>query len=215
MPIYIPVAAFQSIRDKVRDETLDKAGTRWTDKELDTYINQAQLAYARRTHCLTGKVEVYFDGLNTIFQTPDNYIKATSFVNPDLIPIPLIEWKILAAKYSPRFLDDTSTQFLYCCFDYESWNRFRFYPNPEVTAGTKLGLLTYARKPKKDVLEISNEDALVNYSLFKSYLKERNAKYLKKAVAYRAKYTALVPKSKSRSTRTVTQQSRKRKARFF
>tara|TARA_R110002074_G_scaffold151695_2_gene305513 strand:+ start:3201 stop:3848 length:648 start_codon:yes stop_codon:yes gene_type:complete len=213
---YTAIAGFKAIRDKVRQETLDVAGTRWTDEELDTYINIAQESYARRTKSLTGSVDVYFDGLNDIFQVPTNYIRATKFQLPDTKEeIPLTSWKVLSSKFTPKFLNDTNSDIYYCCFDYESWNRFRFYPNPSVDAGTLLGTLSYARKPVKDVIEIRNQEALVAYVLFRSYLKERNAKFLKKASEYRTEFERHLPKSKSRSTKTMSRQSGARSGRFF
>lgn len=200
------VAAFATIREMIRRDTLDDPGTRWTDDELDSYINTAQEVYARRTGFLTSEFDVYHNGIDFIYQTPADYIRANEFIvnNDNRTNLDIVDWKILAADFSPKFISSQTDEILYACFNYEGWNRFRFYPNTTQPAGTLLGTLKYSRLPVRDTLEIKNIETIADYALFLVYLKERNARYLRKAQEYKRKFERAFQKYKARSTGTLT-----------
>ena len=178
------VKAFQTIRDRVRRVTRDYAGTRWSDTELDGYINNAQAAYCYRTRTLEVSYEVTYEGTD-IFILPKDYIEALRFELPeDGKTLPIISWKILAEKYGATFLEHRNSEVYHLYFDYESWNRFRFYPNPDMELGTVMGTLHYYRYPEQDVIEIEDIEALVYYALFCCYLKESDQGQRAKAIKY-------------------------------
>jgi len=211
------VAAFQVVRDMIRRELLDSIGSRWTDDELDVYINIAQEVYARRTKVLKGEINIFHNGIDFIYQTPADYLEATSFVLDDSVKtnIPITSWKFIAERHSPKWLTDQSDQPKYIVFDYEVWNRFRLYPNTNKVADTLLGTLKYSRLPAADTLEINNLQTIMYYALFRAYLKERGGRYLFKAQKYKRLFESEFQKYKSRSTGTLKSKAAYRKVRTF
>jgi hypothetical protein len=213
------VAAFANIRSMVRRETTDTRGTRWTDDELDKYINIAQETYVRRTGALVSTYDVYSDGITNIFEAPSDFIRPREFiVNNELkTTIPITDWKKLDEAYTPKFLSDTNSFGgpYNICFNFESWNKFTFYPVQDVAQGTLIGTLKYVRKPVIDTLEVNNDETIANFTLYRIYLKERNSRYLKKALKYKLKFGNMYQKMKSRSSGSIKQKAAYRSGRFF
>ena len=192
----MPVEAFRSIRDRVREVTRDYAGARWSDDELDTYINYGQSVFCRRTRTLEKSLDIYYQNA-PLFGLQNDYIDAIRFeLAGSGRCLCFVSWTILAEQYGPQFLSHKGSDLYYLYFDYDNWRQFRFYPNPDVPEGAFLGTLHYYRLPMKDVLEVDDVDALVQYVLFSCYIKESDKGMKAKAARYYDAFMKRIPENK-------------------
>ena len=159
---------FYGIRERLRTKLKDANKIRWSDAELEKYINEGQEEYAERAYCLIGTADI-IGVSNGVYSVPADFLAFIKFTY-DGRDIPCVTWDSLLDWYSNDFLTTTDSSVSYICFDLHSWNQFRIYPNQ--ADGASSGTLYYARKPVANTLEVSNWQAVYQYALAQCYLRD-------------------------------------------
>jgi len=168
---------------KIRDVLNDTESLRWSDAELGLYINEAQRRYAlvSKEFIATSTITAT---ATSIINMPVDFISFVRFVDINNKDIPCLSWIDLNYNYNPLFISDTDGDLLAVCFDYESWNKMRTYPNK--TSGI-IGTLTYSRFPADNTIEAKYTLPLIYYATAKAYLRD-GTEYVTKAFEYLAKF---------------------------
>lgn len=159
------VSAFSEIRNRLRREIRDDAGTLFTDSKLDEIINESQREYSLYGETLTGEYPVETNE-SGIYKVPNDFIRPLSFVNARGTELEQVSWEYLDERY-PDFRKIEGSEPEYICFDFDGFGEFRLFPKTE--AGKPAGTLHYVRLAHSDVLEGSNLSAVLNHALFQVF----------------------------------------------
>lgn len=199
------VSSFIQIRKKIRESIRDLDGIVWDDTALDTIVNNAQREYSFLSGSLLFSFQVTATE-NGVVSAPFDYIMPVRFTRTDGLDVPFVSWKYLNNLY-PDFRKRKGNYLQGIVTDLDGFRKIRLYP--VLPNGVKAGTLYYKRFPKKDVLETTNVDAIVQHCLFQVFLLANN----KASGMYYQKFTDLVNAEKS----LQRSMSRRRQARgrFF
>ena len=195
---------FESIRKEIRLENGDIDGIRWSDDELDIYINEAQREYAYKTLAFSKEIPFTLEAYTDLLPVPSDYIMAEKVV---------VKNREMPVYDKGRAIDDYNVDFMRrsdrvraVSFSFDSWNLVRFIPTPQESLA---GVLFYKRLPVKDKLEVTNTDILMLYSLFQCYLRESD---IEKASHYLGLFEKMLVKDERGS---VKRGKNKRRGVFF
>lgn len=123
------VEAFANLRSRIRLTLQDSDGSRWDDDELDSYIQEAQLEYARRTDILKDETVITARENQEIYNFPEAALSITRIEdsNGDALERTTSSW--LRNAFGSRFLLTTGPP-THIYSDLDAEDKFRFYPRP-------------------------------------------------------------------------------------
>jgi len=192
---------YADIIKEIRKDINDPEGNRWSDLEIQSYIDLGQKKISIASLSLEAELDYIGDSSKGAYVLPADFLEFTAFLLPNGIPIDLISAETLNADNTAKFLyDQTSQTPVALCLDFGSWDEIRFYPSP--VTGVAIGSLKYKRLSVDGVIEIDNLDALVNYSLFRMYAKEKDKKSAQRAGEFLDQFDKI--ERRERVTRTGT-----------
>lgn len=179
----------QQLKDKVYEE-LDiyaSAPTYWTEAEITSYINEAQIEFNKKSKQYTD-VETYTVNSNNLYDMPSNSMYIIEGWYDTEYELKLNDNQELAQRTS---LDEGTPE--YMVIDKRESQKFRLYPN--ATDTTKTFEVIYAKIPT-DLSNDADEPpfykishfALVDYALYKCWIREGKNKDTGKATFYYNKF---------------------------
>lgn len=153
------------MKKRLRETFRDEYGIQWSDALLDEILYEAQREYALNSGGLVGRYEIIATG-SPVLSLPEDFFQAIEIISVDGTPIPIVSFRKLAEDHGD-FREDKGSEAQYCCFNFDSFGKFRLYP--QVPSGTKVGTLYYKRFPKADEWVCRNSVAIEQYALFLMY----------------------------------------------
>jgi len=146
----MPASAFASIRQRLRYQLQDAAGTYWPDDELDDYINDGQLEYVRGSRCLVKQITAAIGGTVEVMAFPTDFLDLIRIVNSSGDDLAKTHWDALRMNFGDNFLETTGVP-RHIFGDLSGENQFRLYPNPGgVETYTELGAIVYFEQGEFD-----------------------------------------------------------------
>jgi hypothetical protein len=189
----------------------DPNGNRWKDAEITKYIDIAQRRISVMSLCLEGSIDYIGDSSLGAYALPEDFLEFTGFTIPNGNPVCLQSFNTLDDYYTAKFLYSQTDQTpIGVCLDFGSWNEVRFYPSP--TDGVAIGNLKYKRLSTDGIIEIDEKDALVNYSLFRMYIKQHDKQSVQKSILF---YEKFAKRERELLVRRKTDYKRKIHGTFF
>lgn len=166
----------------------DSAATRWTEDEIRGYIDQGQRMFSTNSLSLEGVQDYIGDSsLDNEYPLPDDFLEFISFIVPKGSNAPLVSTKTLVENNTYKFLTAyTGNEINSICLDFGSWNKMRFYPNPE--HNLIVGTLRYKRLARAKHIEIEDEEPLNFFALSRMYLKEKTKEGFKRSTFFYNKF---------------------------
>lgn len=119
------------LRNSLRLLLQDETASKWSDTDLDTWLNEAQLTYVKKTGSLRQVMEIYPDASSGEYLYPDNFLEFVYGYNYNNLPIIPSTYNNLAANLGDGF-DDIEGDPEYIFDDDADDNSYHLYPTPVV-----------------------------------------------------------------------------------
>lgn len=171
-------SSFKKLRSEIRTDFRDELGSMFSDEDLDTFLNTAQMEYCLRTGCLSASCEAVTPFGGGALRAPTDFLRPVHFDAPDGTELQEVSWRELGEQYDFRRTVGDNPRFV--CYDFDTWGLYRVYPCT-LMDGVFVGTLHYKRTPKRGLVEIRDTDALRDYALYLCFMhagKEQAASYL-------------------------------------
>lgn len=153
------------MKKRLRKTFRDDYGIQWSDALLDEILYEAQREYTLYSGGLVGRFDIVSTD-SPVLSLPEDFFQAIEVLSVDGKDLPIISYRKLAEEHGD-FREDKGELVKYCCFNFDSFGKFRIYP--QVPAGTKVGTLYYKRFPVDGEWVCNNSVAIEQYALFMMY----------------------------------------------
>jgi hypothetical protein len=127
------MATFAEVKAEIRTMLQDPNGTKWSDDDIEYWINEAQLEYVRISGALKATMEIVPDLATQTYIYPENFLEFVYGWNYDDINILASSYNELQDLYGDAFYDEVGKP-LFIYDDDADDSTYKLYPSPDIPA---------------------------------------------------------------------------------
>ena len=139
------MVTFAEVKAEIRTILQDPNGTKWSDSDIEYWMNEAQLEYVRISGVLKNTMEIIPDTATQTYIYPEDFLEFLYGYNYDNIKIQPATYNELHDMYGNGFYDEEGKP-LYIYDDDADDSTYKLYPSPDIPEDDETDY-TYSENP--------------------------------------------------------------------